>query len=336
MIFEPVTDDRRFFGLKEMWNGFLSRSDVDSIFLTHQWFTSWWEAFGRKYSLLILIARDEKDNILGIAPLMKDGSSLRFLASREVTDYCDFITLPDSRREFFSALLDYLSSSLAGIEKLDLLNLAHHSPTQIALVETAEKNGFSCRRGREDVAPHLELPPSYELYLSGLSRKNRHELRRKLRRADELENLEMKSAKNADEASSLIDCFIDLHKRSCREKESFWKTEGMDDFFRSITLTFVREGWLKLDLLLSRNTPVSSLLGFTYGGTLYLYNIAFDDVFSRYYPGYYLLHEAVRGAIVRGRTGVDFLRGGERYKYEFGAKDREIFSLTIDLEDRKK
>ena len=34
-------------------------------------------------------------------------------------------------------------------------------------------------------------------------------------------------------------------------------------------------------------------------------------------------------AIENGKTGADFLRGNESYKYDLGAKDREIYRLVV-------
>ena len=38
---------------------------------------------------------------------------------------------------------------------------------------------------------------------------------------------------------------------------------------------------------------------------------------------------AIKNAIEAGKATFDFLRGGERYKYELGAEDRYVYRLTV-------
>ena len=65
-----VTDADEFLALAEFWNGVLEKSRQNYPFLTHEWMTSWWLAFGGKRELFILLA--EHDGAVaphGIAPL---------------------------------------------------------------------------------------------------------------------------------------------------------------------------------------------------------------------------------------------------------------------------
>ena len=52
-------------------------------------------------------------------------------------------------------------------------------------------------------------------------------------------------------------------------------------------------------------------------GTVGLYNSGFAPERAALSPGVVLLAHLVRDAIGRGRKKFDFLRGEERYKYEF-------------------
>ena len=44
-----------------------------------------------------------------------------------------------------------------------------------------------------------------------------------------------------------------------------------------------------------------------------------------------MMGEEVRLAIQQGMSEVDFLRGDEKYKYDLGAKDRQLVHLTVEL-----
>jgi len=181
------------------------------------------------------------------------------------------------------------------------------------------------------VAPALILPSSYETYVSGLSRKNRHELRRKLRRTDSLSNVRVNRIIDTGELESSIEAFIELHRKSNIEKEKFWEKKGMPDFFKEIIHQFSLKKWIELNFLSTEDKLVASLLNFSYSDEISFYNVAFDAEFAWYSPGFYLFNHSIKQAISEKKTKVDFLRGREEYKYHFGAKECKIYDLILTV-----
>jgi CelD/BcsL family acetyltransferase involved in cellulose biosynthesis len=59
------------------------------------------------------------------------------------------------------------------------------------------------------------------------------------------------------------------------------------------------------------------------------YNVAYDLDYAPFNPGFYLFHASIAEAISRGNTNIDFLRGREKYKFDFGAKECKIYSLIL-------
>ena len=64
-------------------------------------------------------------------------------------------------------------------------------------------------------------------------------------------------------------------------------------------------------------------------GTVGLYNSGFQPQRAGLSPGVVLLAHVVRDAIERGRRRFDFLRGEERYKFEFGPTSEAVHAVTI-------
>ena len=62
---------------------------------------------------------------------------------------------------------------------------------------------------------------------------------------------------------------------------------------------------------------------------LWLYNSGFDPEFSFYSTGVVLKALSIKKAVEDGKKKYDFLRGGERYKYELGAKDLQLFRIEM-------
>ena len=123
MKVDRITEPNRFQDIAEEWNSFLNTSHLNCVFLTHEWFSAWWESLSGKNSLEVHCVRDDQETIIGIAPLMTDDRNLRFLASHEVTDYCDFLFLPDKKVEFFESLLLYLKENTSDRALLEFINI---------------------------------------------------------------------------------------------------------------------------------------------------------------------------------------------------------------------
>jgi CelD/BcsL family acetyltransferase involved in cellulose biosynthesis len=329
MKVDRINDFDRFLGLAEEWNSFLYNSGKDCVFLTHEWFRSWWEYLSGKNSLEVLLFKDDQDRIIGIAPLMTDGRSLRFMASHEVTDYCDFLFLQDKKEEFYNSLLYYFSENYLDQTRLEFINIRSSSPTCVLIPEMASDYGFSHSLIETEVTPVLSVPSIYKDYINGLKRKNRHELRRKLKRIERLDGIKIKKITETRHLQPAIESFISLHKKSSPEKQAFWTIEGMPDFFKNVVHRFSKKGWVEMNVLFFEDSLISALLNFLYGNEVLFYNVAYDLEYATFSPGFYLFHASIVEAISREKSSIDFLRGREKYKYDFGAKECKIYSLIL-------
>jgi CelD/BcsL family acetyltransferase involved in cellulose biosynthesis len=330
MKIEKIKSIHRFKEIRDTWNGLLYSCEHNSIFLTHQWFYSWWRWLSQGKSLEILLFRNRSGTPVGIAPLMSEKDILCFMASREVTDYCDFIIGDGKEEEFFEALLDFFRAQYPETHKISLINLKQTSKTLLFLPQLAAKYDFSCTVSESEVAPVLSLPASHEDFLAHMSRKNRHDLKRKLRRMEELEGTKMVRIVDAVGLQNSVSSFIQLHRRSDASKEEFWQAQGMADFFREIVIQFSPRGWVELFFLEHDENIIAALLNFIYEDQILFYNVAYNKDYAWYSPGLLLFHQRLKEAIQEGKKEADFLRGREKYKYYFGAKESKIFDLTLE------
>ena len=82
----------------------------------------------------------------------------------------------------------------------------------------------------------------------GLNGKQRHEIRRKLRRSRDAGNITYRVMDKVDDLKKEMDIFIKLFK-SNREDKVIFMTEKMASFFRSLAKTMAAENMLKLYFL---------------------------------------------------------------------------------------
>ena len=87
---------------------------------------------------------------------------------------------PGGKRNSAKSLLDYVSRE--GVTRIELGPVRPDSAVMTGLVPHARGRGWPVASETEDVLFETDLPPSWEEYLDRLSGKQRHEVRRKLRR----------------------------------------------------------------------------------------------------------------------------------------------------------
>ncbi len=184
---------------------------------------------------------------------------------------------------------------------------------------------------QEDVCPVLTLPADWETYVSGLDKKNRHELRRKLRRASgEGEGVELYIVGPDDDLSEAIEHFLALMAASSPNKAEFLQNAQHVRFFRRIIPAAAERGWLQLSFLTVHGEPAASYLSFDYGNQIMVYNSGHNPEAHRHLsPGIVLMGRLIEVAIALGRTKFDFLRGNEPYKYDLGGQDTAIYTMKI-------
>ena len=307
------------------WERILPTCSTVTIFVTPWWLRTWWRHFGGGSEPHILWVRDG-DATLGIAPLMMMGSVARFMGNDDVCDYADFLVPKGNEDSFYAAIFDYLPQMQC--DTLELWSLPEESPTLSYAPKLAEERGYSVEVNEEDKSPYLPLPATWDQYLEGLSRKSRHELRRKMRR---LEGAGESIQAECDGSGPLEGCMADffrLHRASRPDKAEFMTPERQR-FFEDIATELRARNQFRLSFLELNGARVASCIAFDYRDQHLLYNSGYDPQFSGLSVGLLNKAFAVKEAIELGKSVFDFLRGDERYKYDLGARDRSVYRVTI-------
>jgi CelD/BcsL family acetyltransferase involved in cellulose biosynthesis len=307
------------------WEAILPHCSTNTVFVTPWWQETWWRHFGDDAELRLLVLRDDS-SVLGIAPMMLSDGVLRFLGGTDLFDYHDFLVPAGNEAVFYDALFDYLPEM--EWHTIELTSLPQDSFALGHVTSRAKSNGYAVEVQREDVAPVLRLPPTWDEYLAGLSKKRRHELRRKLRR---LEGAGVISHTVCDDPSALPECmqdFFRLHRASKQEKAEFMTAER-ERFFVDAAVELASRGQFRLTFLAVDDIRVASCMGFDYGDSYLLYNSGYDPSYSELSVGLLSKALSIRDAIGARKQSFDFLRGTERYKYDLGAEDIPIYRVTV-------
>jgi CelD/BcsL family acetyltransferase involved in cellulose biosynthesis len=337
------------------------------------WWDAYGETAHEEY-LLVTSARDA-DDVRGIVPLMHrheveagDASSatnLRhasglggtriagsakaiFFGASYHADYATVLCDPSDLGSVCAAIAarfgepEPAEGSVRPWDVIDLRRFRADDPALPVLEEAlsgeGERRGWSVRREQEDVCPVVTLPDErdWDAYLDTLDKKARHEIRRKIRRAEaagpnRFELLEPTAA--------AIDDFIDLHQARWGDDGLFPPTPGGERSrrfvhrFAELELAEGDRRQLQLGRFSVGQRVVLVGLGFEDATTCYFYNAGMDPAARDLSPGVTGTAAYIRDRLEQGTCRrFDFLRGNEAYKYEWGAVDEPVFRLLVTRE----
>lgn len=308
-----------FAPLETEWLELLRDSPVDHIFLTPYWVEAWWRHLGSGELRLLSLRREGK--LVAVAPLVKQDQVFCLAADRDVCDYADIVVRRGEEAGVAGALLDYLAHQEAGF---CFGPLQPQSPLLGHLAPLAQQRGYTMATQELTPSVSLELPRSWEEYLETLSGKERHEVRRKLRRLYEAGEV---SFATTPATPSRVEQFLSMFRASRADKDEFL-TPQREAFFRTLMGEMEDRGYLRLYFLEVAERPVAAVLCFEYGDTLYLYNNGFDPQYAALSPGLMSKVLALQDAIRQGKRVFDFLSGAETYKLRLGGSQVPLHRLV--------
>jgi len=313
------------------WNGLVEQSISDTPFSRHEYLSEWWKTLGGgewKNAELILVSAKENDQLVGIAPLFiteYDGQlALMLVGSIEISDYLDLIVRDADLSRFLSGLLDFLASHEGGNwSAIDWYNLPDSSPTLAALKAESEQRGWTHHQEIYRPTPRIPLNGSFDDYLSQIDKKQRHEIRRKMRRAAESdEEVRLHVIDQTADIESEMNAFFDLMVQD-PNKEVFLHPEMREQMSVTIRNAFER-GYLWLAFLEINGSKAAASLNFDYKNKLWGYNSGVGRQHMELSPGWVLLADVIQWCCDNGRHEFDFMRGDEEYKYRFGGVNKYV------------
>ena len=169
---------------------------------------------------------------------------------------------------------------------------------------------------------------TWDEYLASLRKKDRHELRRKLRKLSGEVDFSIQKLEDVDSISESIDEFLSLMAQS-REEKSEFLTEERGDFFRDVLLEMAGRGYLSLSFLEVEGVRTAATVCFDYNNVLSLYNSGHNLEYASLGTSFLLKALCIQGAISDGKEYFDMLRGTEQYKYHLGAKGKQLRYLSL-------
>jgi CelD/BcsL family acetyltransferase involved in cellulose biosynthesis len=336
-----VTSLEEFKGLAREWEELLDRVPGHSLFLTWEWLYYWATHHLEDGQLRILLAFDEHECLVGIAPLylrrtkaqgLISVRELRFLGSEAVcSSYLDFIVQERHKPALLQASTGICSTRRRG--EWDILTLSDvpaESSTLDLWNELFDEAGKVGEVVRTTCCPVIRLPEISSTYRAGLGRSRRYTLQRKTKCLQGPGRVEYSRATGPAEVDAAFESLVALHQRrwSPRPGGGVFAHERARQFHRDLVRVLSERGRVSLDLLSLDGRPIAGVYGFVYHGVYYFYLPGFaPDVLPKASPGLLLLYHCIRQAIGDGERMVDLLQGAQPYKLEWSDDIRRSITL---------
>lgn len=321
----------------EVWDQLLARSGTANPFLTWAWYRACANAVPPEElaATQAVVLRGATGNPEAVFPfrVQRDhfgGMPVTGLGwafgDLGCPDHLDLLASPEADLEALPAAIE----SLPWVA-IRLGNVAEAANGVERFCAACERRGWTVRRRPEGRCLYVELPDSWEAYLSSLSAHGRHAVRRKERKLFREHDVAL-----TDYAQGRLE--EGLHHLQGLHAAR-WGGDGafQDPVWERLHRHFAaaladggrRGGQLWLTTLDLDGVPAAAWYGFSLGDTVYHYQCGRDPRWDRARVGSVLMGLMIRRAIERGYRRLDLLRGEEPYKTEWTQTARRCYEVVV-------
>jgi CelD/BcsL family acetyltransferase involved in cellulose biosynthesis len=318
VVFEPVTTltieevDGDWQRLEADWHLLWRELPNPTAFQTFAWISACFETFPEEKPRLMVA--HGPDRLVAIAPFV--GDETVHLAGRAVSDYQDALVAPGFERMAMTAFAEHFTHEPHRWSECLFENLRQES----ALLYGDFGANYTDVIEAHEVCPVLMLSgaPSRSGLPPGVPAHQQEKVRYYRRRADKAGKFQIEAVTwdNLDE-------FLNSLARLMTDQTAvpaFLTTAAPS----LLTADILRMYGLRLD-----GAIVAIYVGFICGERASLFKMAFDPAVKEIRPDRLLIAHAIAEAVREKAGCFDFLRGGEAYKYAWGAHDSHTYCRRI-------
>ncbi|MFT6304783.1 MAG: hypothetical protein ACJAY2_003987 [Pseudomonadales bacterium] len=337
-----------FLALKQSWEAVYRCDEEAHYFVSWQWLSSFYEQDSE--SICILAFENDSDSnppIYGAFLPLK--LQLRLSANKgelynsycmggnNWADYTGIVCLPELERVAIPAFSKFLRKMLwrrlhlksicMSDRRLQLLLGAFKNDDYKIGDEQSTDNGGATNL---DKAPGINLPKSYDEYLTHhVSSNTRQKIRRFQRKVDADPGLQIQVSPPEN-----YEHYLEYFEKYWSERWATAKGDRVNDLaskYSEFIRNALQAGDMFMPVLLNNNIPVSMLACYVdrCRKSVLFFVGARDAEFDKLASGLVLHATAIEWAIGQGYRYYDFLRGDESYKYTLGARDQLIRNVVV-------
>ena len=323
---------------EEEWTTLLQANSSASAFSLRAFHQAWWSAHGSgAEDVSIAVRSASSGELLGYLPLMRRPDGVIYSGATLHIDYATVLLAPHTgaQSQEPDPVADALATALLALNSpINMMRIRPADAAHVRMVAAIQRAATVASRAAtyaiEEPAPYIDLQGIRTLdeHLDRLDKKQRHEIRRKVRRG---EAAGVQISASEDVLADLPE-FVRLHRARWGERGLFTETpKGAEEeaFLRELFAT-APSG--TISMLMARSDEFGTFAAGLFlrdAGAIRYWNAGGDAAARALSPGVLLFVHGLTLAINEGRAQLDFLRGNEPYKYECGAVDAQVMKCEV-------
>jgi CelD/BcsL family acetyltransferase involved in cellulose biosynthesis len=325
--------------LEPEWNRLLGESAADSIFLTWEWVRCWADVMGAQIRPLVVCVRDERGELIGIAPMyhatLRLAHTIPYRVLRVMADFPTGADYPDwiVRRGCEGAATTAIVRALDALRGWDFIwmpRMAGWTGSFDRIVAACRASGLPCRTRTHDFAA-FPLPADRDTYFRSLSGNKRQALKAETKRILKRPTVEIFRCETEDQLPAFLNALFDLHGRRWTEKggTGTFKNRPLEvEFYRAFAPIALKKGWLWLVALCDEGEIKAIQVGYVYRNVFHQLQEGFDPAYMNG-AGNVLRAKVIEDCIQHGLEAYDFLGDMSEHKRRWLATLREGHDLFI-------
>lgn len=332
---EIIQDQKDLINIQSDWNCLYEKCKTENVFLSYEWIHAWCNNRINTGLIrpFIITLRNENNELCGVAPLglfVKNRYGFRlnvlsFIAD-VFSDYQDFL-VATNHDVIVNKIVETIQFNRGKWDVIELLNF----PTDSVSAEILKRNsilGFEKRIC--GICAKITISGDKTLD-SIISKKYKQDIHYQIRRIEKQQQMDYQEVADITLLPGCLEQFYNLHiKRwSITDTPSFFRDLTFQKFFTSMAYDLLSKGMLDFSYMTIGNQMVAAHFGFKTDKVFYYYIPAYDIDYQKYSIGKVFLYKLIQSKLSNPNLNeIDFMRGSEDYKKNWGTTDFEISQLT--------
>jgi CelD/BcsL family acetyltransferase involved in cellulose biosynthesis len=326
---QVISDRQAFAALRDAWNARLDPRQPRAVFLTHEWFTAWLDAFAPREALRILVARRGTD-VRGILPLYAACASGHPFAARELrfpanghSPSADLVCAPGDAASVCAAFAQWLRRAGLDWDVSVFPEVAAGGSLSRLLRAYPES---ACVAQVQRSAPFIPLDGTWEAYTARLSKRFLKVLRNNVNRVEKSHSAEIERLESAAAVGAAFPDMLAISERSWQGHagSGIASSEANRAFYAAIARDCAARRQLRLWFLKLDGRRVAFELHIVHAGVEFGLKTGFDLEFAEIGIGTYLDQQIVRRLFAQGDLHeYDLLGNADFYKLRWTGHTRD-------------
>jgi CelD/BcsL family acetyltransferase involved in cellulose biosynthesis len=313
----------------------LDRANPYAIFLSHEWASAWFAAFGKDRTPCILTVHDGPE-MLGVLP-MHAGRSQRFLLpTRDLqlmanghSPYADMVAKSGHERTVRDALATYLRQNALDWHAAVLPEIAGDA-TLATLPHCMDDSRCGIQHQRS--APFIPLQDSWDVYRNRLSKRFVKVLRNNHNRVTRDATTEIELLETTEDILAGLDDAFAIGEKSWQGESgsAIGSNAANRNFYRELVRVFAPRQQVRLWFLKRNGDRVAFELHMREGGVEFGLKTGFDRAFEKIGIGTFL-DQSILERLFADRTlhEYDLLGDFDFYKQRWTTQARPYYRVTL-------